>query len=86
VFCRFVVCRWCLASAAWIPSGWLIAFGRRHQTLRLRIQLKVLWPGTQKHKGLDGLVPFHLREGRGGLRKGSKGIRILFETRAMQSF
>jgi hypothetical protein len=55
---RFVVYRWCPASTAWIPHlRWLIAFGRR-QTLRFRIQIKVLWPGTQKHKGLDSLVPF----------------------------
>src|SRR5271163_645311 len=36
---------------------WLIAFGHR-QTLRFCIQIKVLWPGTHKHKGLDSLVPF----------------------------
>jgi hypothetical protein len=58
VLCRFVVYRWCPASTAWIPHlGWLIALGRR-QTLRFRIQIKVLWPGTQKHRGLDSLVPF----------------------------
>jgi hypothetical protein len=26
--------------------------------LRFRVQIKVLWPGTQKYKGLDSLVPF----------------------------
>jgi hypothetical protein len=39
MFCRFVVYWWCLASGSHL--GWLIAFGRR-QTLRFRIQIKVL--------------------------------------------
>jgi hypothetical protein len=56
VLCRFVVYRWCSASTAWIPYlGWLIALGRR-QTLRFRVQIKVLWPEAQEHKGLDSLV------------------------------
>ena len=40
---------------------WLIAFGHR-QTLRFCIQIKVLWAGTHKHKGLESLCGFHLRE------------------------
>ena len=57
MLCRCVVYRRCLASTALIPSGGgssLLGAGRLSN---FAFRLK-LWPGTQKHKGLDSLVPF----------------------------